>query len=650
MHRERVRRVRRLAWRLAGPAAAALLTLRPGAASSAAFLPGRAQADPPTGQVERGDPALGEPAAAGIQWGLAVPRYEGSASINGRWLRYGDGTSSALQVAAAQVDFASYVWQPWFIQVRGGAGALVAYDTSDASVDSGNGSSSSTGTGLVGRLGVVVFPSSRFPFEARYELSDSRTSTDNLGTDYRAQRITLNQAYSPEAGNASLFANLELSRLAFNDGASDTLSNLRLSANQRVAAHAFELGAQYVDNARSDPQSRSSFSIVDGRYTYNPDGSLNVDTLASWNRNRLQAGPGAGDFDASTDVRQLSSFATWRTVEGEWLGLPDTQAYATGSARLLDAGADFDGQAQRTRLFNAAIGGNVEWRRDWRAAGVLSATQSQIEDLSALRSASAALSLNYSPQGISLGSWLYSPTVGVSGGVLHTNGGEGTRLLAGGQVTNSFSRDFGFGDAGSLALNFSQSLGAARDSVRDEWARAIANSLSVNWQSGNDPAGQSYAGLSLSDSRVLARESGNFQMVNLQLNRRATLSRDASWSGSLTLQATRSEIDLFDALSGRRVQGSTGWQAYYSGAISYDNQRLFGVPRLRLNVLVAVNSLVLESRAEGDVDAPPDPISESAEARLDYQIGRLDARLGARLARIEGRTVTQAYFRVVRYF
>jgi c(7)-type cytochrome triheme protein len=45
-----------------------------------------------------------------------------------------------------------------------------------------------------------------------------------------------------------------------------------------------------------------------------------------------------------------------------------------------------------------------------------------------------------------------------------------------------------------------------------------------------------------------------------------------------------------------------------------------------------VNSQQLESRLAGDIDAPVERISESLESRLDYSIGRLEARLSARAA------------------
>ena len=74
------------------------------------------------------------------------------------------------------------------------------------------------------------------------------------------------------------------------------------------------------------------------------------------------------------------------------------------------------------------------------------------------------------------------------------------------------------------------------------------------------------------------------------------------------------------------------------------------MPRLRFTTLLSVNSQQLESRQAGDIDAPVERISESLESRFDYSIGRLEARLSARLARVDGRKVAALFARVQRRY
>jgi hypothetical protein len=63
------------------------------------------------------------PLAARAAW-----RWRGHAGA-GRTLAVASATVVACSDArpgAGDLEFASYVWQPWFIQLRGGVGALVA--------------------------------------------------------------------------------------------------------------------------------------------------------------------------------------------------------------------------------------------------------------------------------------------------------------------------------------------------------------------------------------------------------------------------------------------------------------------------------------------------------------------------------------------
>jgi len=217
-------------------------------------------------------------------------------------------------------------------------------------------------------------------------------------------------------------------------------------------------------------------------------------------------------------------------------------------------------------------------------------------------------------------------------------------------VAHGVSRSIPLGETDSLAINLTQSFGAFRDSQTPEVSRALAHSVGLSWQGSGDGSSQSYASLSASDSRTWAEESGSFQLVNAQLSRRTQLSRHASWSGHLTWQASRSDTEQLDAFTGLLRAASPGWQRFYSGALSYENQRLLGVTRLRYTALLAVNSQQFESRLAGDIDAPRERITESLENRVDYTIGRLEARLTARLARVEGRSVASLFARLQRRY
>jgi hypothetical protein len=645
-HRDAVAQARALAGRLVAPATAAALLWCSSRAIAATYLPGQPESEPPTDTTSGTDAAQMPPVGNGIQWVLAPLQYAGSVSIDGRWLRLEDGSRTRQWLVFNDIEFATHVWQPWFIQLRAGLGLLAANDRSRAADMS---STSNRSTALTGRFTMAVFPVSRFPFELRADVSDSRVSGDTLGTDYRAHRLSLSQAYRPETGNDSYNVNLDYSRLRGSDGAEDTVSSLRGTALRQFSAHSFELSGQMTRNYRTDADSRSQLAMLAARHTYRPATSLNVDTLATWNEVRLRSGNEFTRYDSVSDVRQLSSFATWRPREGEWLYSPTSPLYLTGSARLSDTGTESAGVGQRARALNASVGASQELTREWRLAGSISANFVDRDGAAGSASATGNASATYAPQGLLIGAWRYTPTLGTSLGLSRSND-TGHRSTLSGQLSHGLSRSFALGDIDSVAVSLTQSLGAQRDSQVQELSRALAHSAALSWQGGDGEASQSYAALSASDSRTWEQGSGRFQLLNLQVSRRTQLSRHANWSGNLTMQASRSDSTLVDAFTGSLRHTSPGWQRFHSGSVNYENQRLFGVPRLRFTALLSVNSQQLESRSAGDVDAPRERITQSLENRLDYSIGRLETRLSARLARVNGRNVNSVFFRIQRNY
>jgi hypothetical protein len=201
-----------------------------------------------------------------------------------------------------------------------------------------------------------------------------------------------------------------------------------------------------------------------------------------------------------------------------------------------------------------------------------------------------------------------------------------------------------------ISTTLSQSYGVLRESETARVAQALANTVGVAWQAFSDGGSQQYASLSVSDSRAWSDSNGSFQMVNLQVSQRSQWSRFNSISIGLTAQATNSSASVLDPFTGVTRTLSNGWQTFYSGSGVLEQLNVFGVPRLRHTLLLSVASQQLQSRAFGDIEAPTQLISESLESRLDWIIGRLQARLSARFARVDGQRVAGIVMRVQRNF
>lgn len=628
------------AWRLGVIA----LLLRAPPLQAAAYLPGQVDPDPPTGELAPAVPA--PPTSAPFEWRFAPWRSSGRIALDGRWLRLEDGSRALTTLLVNDNEWSSWLWQPWFVQVRAGLGLLAARDTVRG-IDAPP--STSTSGALTGHATIAVFPLSRFPFELRADLSDSRVRGDTLGTDYRNWRFGFTQSYRPENGNDAYQLVYDHSRLHSDGLPDDSVDTLHATALRQVGPHAIELAGAWTRNQRDDGDV-SRIASLSARHAFQPSQALNVDTLATWNDARLTTGRGAARFENATDIRQLSSFVTWRPREGEWLGDPASPTVVTASARWVDAGSGDADVVRRVRAINASLGLTRELSRDWRFAASASGAQVEPDEGVSASSATGALSLVWSPPPIPLGGeWRYGPTAsGTLGGTRSSE--TGLRGTVGTQFVHGLTW-MRFDESGeSLSASLTQSLAALHETQPAPKSRAVAHSAAVFWQGAGDGTSQAFASLSASDARTWTPQPGRFQLVNVQLSRRTQLSRHLSWSANLTLQESRSDAVLLDPFTGLERRDSPGWQGSHSGALSVEHGRFLDVPRLRATLLVSANTQRFEQRALGDIDAPRERVTESVEGRLDYAIGRLEARLSARVATVEGRRAASLLARIQRRY
>lgn len=621
------------------------LALLAPATQAAVFVPGAAAADPPTGDVVSVAPRrAAEPLRApGFQWVLAPWRHAGTVSLDGRWMRLDDGRTSRQGLVLTDLEWSSYLWQPWFMQMRFGLGLLAVRDVSGGNAETSSGTSS----GTTGRMSLALFPASRFPFELRADLGDSRTSGDALGSTVRSQRLSLSQSYRPEVGNRSVHLQLDHSRLTAAEG-TDRLTSLQLGGQQQVGEHNVDMSGSFSHNQRSDSGDSSRLASISAHHGFHPRPELQVETMASWNQTRLR-GSATLQQDLGSDVRQLTTVVNWRPREGDPLYSEHLPLQVAGSARWVEVRATGTDPRQRAQAYAATLGANLELSADWRLSGGLSANRLQTSAGTVSDATGFNGTVGWTPNGTQLAGWRYTPSASTNFGLTQTSGAERRQVL-GLQGSHGLSRDWVVGEGQQLALNVSQSAAVLKESLTPTLALALAHSLGVFWQAAGEGGQQRFASLSLSDSRSRAASDGQFQLVNLQLSQRTQVSRQTGWSVNLTLQATRNESTEIDAFTGDRRLQASGWQHFYSGGASLEQQRLFGIPRLRHTLQFSVNSQQIERRSAGDIDAPRERITQSLESRVDYAVGRLDLRLSARHAMVDGRAVATVNARLQRRF
>ncbi len=99
---------------------------------------------------------------------------------------------SMQQFVTARLDAVTYLWQPWFATLSGALGLTTGWS------DEGSGTPTSRDQFATGRAQLNLFPSSRFPFEAHYEVTDTRVDGGLVALQpARWTRMGVSQSYRP---------------------------------------------------------------------------------------------------------------------------------------------------------------------------------------------------------------------------------------------------------------------------------------------------------------------------------------------------------------------------------------------------------------------------------------------------------------------
>lgn len=569
--------------------------------------------------------------AAGFAWSLAPVRWGASLSSELRVVGVAGQPRRVQRVDSAETRASSYIWQPWFAQVSGGLGLLGSNVLTGAAAGAnGSAAADADSTALTGHGTLSVFPMSRFPFQARYERTDSRTSGELTSTDFTTTRVGVRQDYRPNAGSENYSVNYDRNVLESASFGRDTLDVWEARMTRHSGPQSLEVAANRSRNSRStDGESR--LGRLSARHSYRDGALLSVESLASANSNDFREAGLVDPTTRRTRFVQLSSLASWRPEEGSpW--------FVTGGGRLFQTAVEEGGMQSETRTLSGNLGVNYQMNRKTTLSGSFGLTEVLTDSRRDVIGTQGA-SVTYIPDVIPVGEYLYGRNVS-AGATRQSGGAEGDRSTATAQFGHNLTRNIVLDKGSTLSLNLAQSLAATHDSLSDE-SETLLHSAGASWSVSPSERSSAYAALTAADSRRSGAGENHFQLINLQATGQFQFSRYALGSANFTTQASRASTP---------AAPGDGFDVASSGNLAYQHARAFGVPGLRYFAVYTANESQLASRRLGDLNAPPEQASQSLEQRLEYNIGRLETRLLARIAEFQGQRNWLVFLRVSRRF
>ena len=564
-----------------------------------------------------------------IDWRLAPIRWGGNFGLN---LRLSGGTDQPRRfqdVEIANIQGRSHIWQPWFAQVSAGLGLVSTLDRAGSGAGSTGGSTiagtRNTSTTTAGNLGLLMFPVSRFPFQFTYDVTDSRASGELTGNDFQSRRLGLRQNYRPLKGNINYVVNYDRSALNSAAFGTDTVSALNGGVTHSWNTQNVDVNASRTSNTRSNTGESSLISRLNARHAYRPDGTLSLDTQASYSGSDLHLLSSGLAADTRSRFLQLNSVGTWRPEENHPLHL-------VGSARLFQNSFSSGNSDSDSSSLSGNIAANYRWTPQttiYGSFGLVRATSGIGDTLLT----SQAAGINYTPDAINVGAYKYTWYAG--GNVANqTGGGEGARNNLGSNIGHNLTRGILLKGSATLSLSAGQSYSLNRDSVAS-LAQTLSHTATVALRTSPTLNSNAYVSATAADSRTYGMNENAFQIINIQTSGQIQFGRYSYGSANLTVQGTRQFTSAVPA---------SGFIFNTSGNLTYNHTRAFDVPLLRYTLLYSGNQNQFQSRLLGDSNAPREQISHSVEQRLDYNIGRIELRLSARIARMDNRDDWLVFF------
>jgi hypothetical protein len=462
-------------------------------------------------------------------------------------------------------------------------------------------------------------------------VTDIRASGELPGNDFESRRLSVRQNYRPPAGSTNYVLGYDRNTLISKAFGTDTVSALSGGVTHNWNGQNLDLNAAHTTNTRSNTGDSSLINRLNARHNYRADGTLSVDTQASYSATDLHLPSSGLPSDTRTRFLQLNSVGTWRPEEGHPLNL-------VGSVRLFQnslASGDTDADS---RSVSTNIAANYRWTPQTTLYGSLGLAQNRSGEESTVLSNQAA-GVTHTSDAIDIGAYKYTWNAG--GNITNQSGGaEGGRYNLAGNVGHTLTRNISLNSSATVSYSFSQSYSANRDSVTD-LMRTLIHNANVALRTSPTPQSSTYVSLTAADARTVGSNENTFQIINLQATGQMQFSAYSYFSANLTVQGTRQSTPSTPA---------SGFSYNTSGNLTYNHTRVFEVPLLRYALLYSANQTQFQSRLLGDVNAPREQVSQSLEQRLDYSIGRIEARLSARIARIEGRKDWLIFLSVNRRF
>jgi len=587
-------------------------------------------------------PAAVDRGLAGSGWEIPPIRWGGSLGYSLQKSSSGSANSTSAQGVFANLNASSYIYAPWFATVSGRLG--ITSSSSNSSSSAAASGESSKSNNLVGGGEINMFSSSRFPFRAYFDRSDSRTNGTFVSQDYISTRFGLTQNYRSEDAMKSGSFMLDRSALQTSDGRRDTVTALSGSYSTQTGPWQHNMNGRYSLGERQGTGEMARLIGFNTSHNANISDNANLSATLNYFDNDLRTADSAGGFFTSRGrYLQLFTYGSWMP---EFEDLDDLPLTLNGSLHYGSQDTKF-GDVQTTAQ---TVGGNLSALYRF-SRNLTASANSALNHISLSSGESRVLTLlgtniNYVGNPLTIGNFSYNWNVGSNANWQSGSGDVPASSVFGGIATHTLSRVYSLADGQTLSLSYAQALNVTNSQLVGS-SQSLSNNLSANY---GMSFGERFSGAltgMLSDVYTTGVNAQHYRNVNFGLLGQGQLSQQSSLNLNLMFNWTDQTHQTQDAFGLPQTQNNQ--QATLNGSVNYSHQRFAGVRGLRYNLLFAADTRLRDDRLYGNFNTEQQDRSRlSLTNRFDYSIGLLNFRLSLVNNEVGGKKNALLFFQVTR--
>ena len=586
-----------------------------------------------------------EPASLAKASGWEIPpiRWGGNLGYSLQTNKSNTGSSSTSQGVFGNLSAASYIYAPWFARVSGRLGITSNSGSSTGSGADGANSESSSSANVVGGGEINMFSSSRYPFRAYFDRTDSRTSGYLTTTSYVANRFGLNQNFRAEDGMSGGSITLDRSSISATDGRKDDVTAMSGSYSLQSGVLQNNFNGRYSQSERSGGGDSARLIGLNSSHIANLSDTLSFGATANYSDSEIQ-GTAIGGTGAKSRGRyaQFYGYGTWMP---EFEDIDDLPLTLSGGIRYSGQDSQFGGESFKAHSLGANLSALYRY-----STNLTVSANGAINNLVQAKGESQLLTqlgtgITYVGSPLSFGKFSYNWNSGASANWQSAVATTPASTVLNGQLGHTLSRIFSFDTGQTLAFNASQSINAVNSETLGT-SQTLTNSLSANL---GLAAGERFTGTlstSLSDVQTTGYLEQKYRILNVGLYGQGQVSQVSSVNINMAFSWADQSYQVVDAFGQQMTQSAQ--RMSLNGSAAYTNGRFAGVRGLRYNAIFAANTRLRDDRLYGNVNGDLDRSRFTLTNRLEYRIGLLDFRLSLVNNEVGGKKNALLFFQVSR--